>query len=101
MKQPLKKLNKLSEELQAYRNSDWSCNEKSVIQKHRPLLFFKQNHQQFPILSRLAKAIFSASPASTPVECLFSGAKETANPLRNRANPQQVENLTFLRRNKH
>ena len=70
-----------------------------MSQKHGPLLFFKENQDQFPILSRLAKVIFSASPASTPVECVFSTVKQTANPLRNSAKPQQVEDLTFLRQN--
>ena len=55
---------------------------------------------RYPILSELAKAIFSTMPSSTPVESIFSGAKETANPLRSRAGPEQVRNLTMLRLNK-
>ena len=73
---------------------------KKQIMVYGPLLFFKENHNRYPILSELAKAIFSTIPSSTPVESIFSGAKETANPLRSRAGPEQVRNLTMLRLNK-
>ena len=98
-RQPGKKGGKIEEELRAYENNNWSSNDEFLIKKYGPLLFFKENQDQFPILSRLAKVIFSASPASTPVECVFSTVKQTANPLRNSAKPQQVEDLTFLRQN--
>ena len=59
--------------------------------------YFQRNNEKFPIQSELAKAIFSIMPASTPVESIIRGAKETANPLRNRACPEQVANLTLIR----
>ena len=64
-RQPGKKGGKIEEELRAYENNNWSSNDEFLIKKHGPLLFFKENQDQFPILSRLAKVIFSASPAST------------------------------------
>ena len=92
--------NKIENEIKGYQNHEFSSTDEALIQKHGPLLFFKENSSKFPLLSNLAKAVFSAMPSSTPVENLFSGAKETANPLRNRANPEQVANLTLLKRNK-
>ena len=76
-RQPGKKGGKIEEELRADENNNWSSNDEFLIQKHGPLLFFKENQDQFPIHSRLAKVIFSASPASTPVECVFSAVMQT------------------------
>ena len=94
-----KKMTKTEEDIQAYCRSNWSCSDKNLIKSYGPLLFFKQNHNEFPSLSRISKAIFSVSSSSTPVESVFSGAKETANSLRNRTLLNQVESLTLLRQN--
>ena len=63
---------KIDAEIKTNINSDWHSIDEMLVKKHGPLLFFKENEKNFPIISRLAKAVLSVMPSSTPVESVFS-----------------------------
>ena len=44
-KGPVKKVVGLSVELQHYEDSEWWSSDKELLQKHGPLLFFKENEK--------------------------------------------------------
>ena len=64
---------KIDAEIKSYINSDWHSTDEIIVKKHGPLLFFK-NEKNFPIISRLAKAVISVMTSSTQVESIFSGS---------------------------
>lgn len=66
-----------------------------------PLVFFKEKGSSFPHLTRLAKMIFSIPASAVASESLFSEADEIATDRRNRLNPQLLEELLFLKKNKN
>ena len=95
---------KLDSEVKAYQQSVWTKDEKVphdlvIIKKHGPLLFYKENEKDFPILCELARAIYCVMASSTPIESVFSGCKQTTSPLRSRTRPGLVKDLTCLRKN--
>ena len=53
-------------ELKSYELSTWTSNDDALLKKHGPLLLFKTHEVEYPILSGMAKAIFSLMPASKP-----------------------------------
>ena len=57
-----------SQEITSYEKSDWSSSNLDLLKRHGALLFFKENHMQYPILSEIVKAIFSIQPTSTAIE---------------------------------
>ena len=64
-----------------------------------PLYFFYENRKFFSKLLKIAKSIFSICATSVPSESLFSQAGLIQTDIRNRLNPQNLENLTFLKEN--
>ena len=54
--------NKKENETKGYQIHEFSSTDEALIQKHGPLLFFKENSSKFPLLSNLAKAVFCAMP---------------------------------------
>ena len=66
-----------------------------------PLVFFKEKGSSFPHLTRLAKMIFAIPASAVASESLFSEADEIATDRRNRLNPQLLEELLFLKKNKN
>jgi len=87
-------------ELISYNLSDWQCSDKDLRKKYGPLLFFKENEKEFPILCTMAKAIFCVMPASTAVESLFSHLNLIQTKTRNRIDPLNLENIAILRTNR-
>ena len=59
-------------EIKAYEASAWHNTDKVLILVHGPLLFFKDNGEEFPILCQLVKAIFSVMPSSSSIESGFN-----------------------------
>jgi hypothetical protein len=92
--------NSLITELQKYDASIYFSTDENLISKYGPLLFFKENEKDFPILSEIAKMIFCLVPSSSPVESVFSITGNTQNKSRNRLNPKQLANLTLLKMNR-
>ena len=64
-----------------------------------PLIWWKQNCLNFPILSQLARKYLCVCATSTSSERLFSAAGNIATPLRAHLKPDKVEMLTFLSKN--
>jgi hypothetical protein len=81
----------LDDEISNYSNMNIALNENSS-----PLDFYKLHGNQFPILSDIAKKIFSISPTSVPSERLFSKAGELISLKRNRIKPNSAEKITIL-----
>jgi hypothetical protein len=90
--------NSLIIELQKYDASIYFSTDENLILKYGPLLFFKENEKDFPILSEIAKMIFCLVPSSSPVESVLSITGNTQNKIRNRLNPNQLANLTLLKK---
>lgn len=64
-----------------------------------PLYFFYENRKFFSKLLKIAKSIFSICATSVPSESLFSQAGLIQTDIKNRLDPQNLENLTFLKEN--
>ena len=92
--------NSIITELQKYDASIYSSTDEKLILKYGPLLFFKENEKDYPILSEIAKMIFCLVPSSSPVESVLSITGNTQNKSRNRLNPNQLTNLTLLKMNR-
>jgi hypothetical protein len=88
------------EELQKYDGSTYFSNDQDLIAKYGPLLFFRDNEKDFPILCEMAKMIFCLVPSSSPVESILSITGNTQTKLRTNLLPTQLENLTFLKLNR-
>lgn len=74
--------NSLTTELQKYDALIYFSTDENLISKYGPLLFFKENEKDFPILSEIAKMIFCLVPSSSPVESVFSITGNTQNKSR-------------------
>ncbi len=70
-----------------------------VDENSNPLHFYKNNVNQFPILSKIVKKIFCLTASSVPCEQLFSKAGEVISNKRNRLKPELAEILTLLDQN--
>jgi hypothetical protein len=88
------------EELQKYDGSTYFSNDQDLIAKYGPLLFFRDNEKDFPVLCEMAKMIFCLVPSSSPVESILSITGNTQTKLRTNLLPTQLENLTFLKLNR-
>ncbi|CAF3671087.1 unnamed protein product [Rotaria sordida] len=62
-----------------------------------PLPFWYQNRLTYPILSQLARSIYSIPASTANVERTFSGSGMMINSRRTRLNPEQINNAMFLR----
>jgi hypothetical protein len=62
-----------------------------------PLTFWYENRFAYPILSRLARSIYSIPATTTNVERQFSASGMMISSRRTRLNPEQVNNAMFLR----
>ncbi|CAF3805095.1 unnamed protein product, partial [Rotaria sp. Silwood1] len=58
-----------------------------------PLDFWKEQHEKFPRLSRLARSIFSIPATSAGVEREFSAAGLVIQERRTNLNPEQLDNI--------
>ena len=71
-----------------------------MITKHRPLLFYNENHKRFLLLSTMAKAIFCMLPASLASERLFRGTGRIITTDSNLLAPENLEHLTQIKNNR-
>jgi len=62
-----------------------------------PLNFWRDHHDKFPRLSRLARRIFSMPATSASVERQFSGAGLIIQERRTNLNPEQLDNILLIR----
>jgi hypothetical protein len=60
------------------------------------LEWWKAHHQDFPILSQLAKRYLAIPASSAPSERVFSRLKDTVSPKRNRFSSQKLCQLLFV-----
>ncbi len=84
---------KFKEELERYKSSI------SLDFEEDPLIWWKQNCLNLPILSQLARKYLCVCATSTSSERLFSAAGNVVTPLRAHLKPDKVEMLTFLSKN--
>ena len=87
-------------EIDSYEKNEWTTNDLELIKKHGPLLFYKSNHQQYPLLTELARAIYTIQPTSTAIESVYSGTGRIVTSDRHSLAPQHVERLTQLKNNR-
>jgi hypothetical protein len=80
------------DELKKYDVSSFSSTDNDLLAKYGPLLFFRVNEKEYPILSEIAKVIFCLVPSSSPVESILS---TTGTKFRNNLFPTQLEILTL------
>ncbi|CAF3838540.1 unnamed protein product [Rotaria sp. Silwood1] len=64
---------------------------------NNPLDFWRYHSKQFPLLSKLAKRIYSIPATSYNVERQFSSAGLVINQRRTNINPEQVDNILLIR----
>ncbi|CAF1043050.1 unnamed protein product [Rotaria sordida] len=62
-----------------------------------PLKFWYEHRFIYPILSKLARSIFSIPATTANVERQFSAGGLMVNSRRTRLNPQQINNALFIR----
>ena len=60
-----------------------------------PLVFWKQNSNEFPILSAFSKQIFSITASSAEPERHCSAAGLTVNDFQSMLTPEHLEELIF------
>ncbi|CAF3643806.1 unnamed protein product [Rotaria sp. Silwood1] len=70
--------------------------DKSLI-TYNPLDFWRYHAKQFPLLSKLAKRIYSISATSCNVEHQFSSAGLVINQGRTNINPEHIDNILLIR----
>lgn len=73
--------------------------DKDLVKKYGPLIFYKNFHLKYPILTKIAKKIFCITATSVPSEGLFSQAGLIQTDLRNRLDQVLLEILTFIKYN--
>ena len=71
-----------------------------MIKKHGPLLFFKENHKRFPLLSTIIRATYCMLPASLTTERLFRGTGRIITTDSNLLAPENLEHLTQIKNNR-
>ncbi|CAF1080327.1 unnamed protein product [Adineta ricciae] len=82
-----------TDELDRYLNLEF---EKLKLSSN-PLTFWNDQHDKFPLLSCLARRIFSIPATSTSVERQFSGAGLVIQERRTSLNPEQLDNILLIR----
>ena len=84
---------KLVKEMKAYE-------EVEDAEEGSDLLEWWKNHQaQFPLLSYMARVVFAVPASSSKSERVFSAAGLVVTPLRNRLDPEKVEDLLMIKLN--
>nr|XP_047143006.1 zinc finger BED domain-containing protein 4-like [Hydra vulgaris] len=78
---------KLEKEINDYSLQYFHSYENSAIE------FFQANQKLFPVLTQIARIIFSVPATSMPSECLFSSTDLIDTELRNRLAPSLLEHL--------
>ena len=63
------------------------------------LFWWKQHHEQFPLLEFLVRVVFAVTAASSKSERVFSLAGLVVSALKNRLNPIKVENVVTIHSN--
>jgi hypothetical protein len=91
---------KIDQEIVSYEKNDWTTSDLDLLKRHGALLFFKDNSIKYPILSELAKMIYSIQPTSTAIESVYSGTGRTVTSDRHCLDPLNVERLTLLKQNR-
>ena len=71
----------------------------SKDEEDTPLLFWKKQSLQFPVLSQLARLYLCASVSSVPVECMFSVTGMILNRKRSNLAPYKLNYLSFVHDN--
>nr|XP_047132437.1 zinc finger BED domain-containing protein 4-like [Hydra vulgaris] len=79
--------NKLEKEINDYSLQYFHSYENSAIE------FFQANQKLFPVLTQIARIIFSVPATSVPSECLFSSTGLIDTELRNRLAPSLLKHL--------
>ena len=85
---------KLEKEINDYSLQYFQSYENSAIE------FFQANEKLFPVLTQIARIIFSVPATSVPSECLFSSTGLIDTELRNRLAPSLLKQLVFIKENK-
>jgi hypothetical protein len=96
----VKRKHALELELKMYQSFEWCSSDQELAKVHVPLLFYKQNSQKFPLLSKVAKYIFCMLPASLASERLFRGSGRIVTTDRNSLAPKTLEYLTQIKNNR-
>lgn len=65
----------------------------------KPLTYWKANAGRYPLLSRLARAVFTVNATSADVERVFSTSSLIMTAKRNRLSSTSFEQLMFVKRN--
>ena len=79
--------------------SRYLASKPTPAQVDNPILFWKTNHQNFPLLSKLARKYLCVSASSVPVECMFSITGLILNGKRSQLAPYKQNYLTFVHDN--
>ena len=69
--------------------------------KAGPLKWWKNNSERFPMLIDGVKSLLAIPASNVPSESTFSTAGFIASKTRSALQPQNVNMLVFLRRNRH
>ncbi|XP_065678492.1 E3 SUMO-protein ligase ZBED1-like [Hydra vulgaris] len=85
---------KLEKEINDYSLQYFHSYENSAIE------FFQANQKLFPVLTQIARIIFSVPATSVPSECLFSSTGLIDTELRNKLAPSLLKQLVFIKENK-
>ena len=72
---------------------------KNIGRKEDPLLWWHQNHSQYPHLQHLVLKYLCIPGTSVPAERLFAKAGELVSARRNRLKPKHVNMFLFLNKN--
>ena len=92
----LPKIDQIETEINEYVNLSSTPNTKN---KNKPLLFWKENQNRFPILAKLAKKYLGVQASSAAVERLFSIAGHIFSLKRRKLTASNFITLVFLKLN--
>lgn len=71
--------------------------EDNYVDRHQdPLLWWKQNHMLYPLISKIVKSRFNMLATSVPCERIFSKAGNLMNDRRRKLNSTAVQMVLFL-----
>ena len=89
------KLKRIDREFERY------LSEPALSHKADPLKWWKNNSERFPMLIDGVKSLLAIPASNVPSESTFSTAGFIASKTRSALQPQNVNMLVFLRRNRH
>jgi hypothetical protein len=85
-------------EIQNYTNLE--CNQEQLkSHSYSPLMFYKSNSHEYPILSAIARKLFTIPCASVASEQLFSKSGQVITARRSSLKPKNAEALVLLSQN--